>query len=307
METNIKTIKNVLDNAEQIFRGIERLEKGFRAISVAYDEHSDDKHSFKNIGHLQSNITYRLYSAREQYMIYIGGIKRAEQEILEMHKQNKEKGIQIGSQSYTEFINELNLSSYFDNILFNICSSFDYLSHIVSYVLYKNKDRTFDWDKLIKKLHSDDRFQKLEISNDLEKVNRSFVFKLQKYRSRLIHTTRDKHQLHYKIDDKMENCQLLLITSKTTINHLKSILVDKNSSETIDEYCLNYTISKIVYETLYNMEFLLDSMYNMIVVNSDWPNTLQIKKNFYIVNLNPKNGKSEPVSKKLWNEFKKIV
>ena len=171
----VKIVTDIRENANHIFNQVERLEKGFRAIAVGYNEHIDDENSFDNINILRDSIGYRLFAAREQYIIYTSGILKAEKEILEMVIQNKKNGITPGSQTFIEINNELNLSSYFDNIIFNLCSALDYQAHLVSYCLYKNKDRTFAWDKLVKKATADTKLKSLEIIKTMDDINRNVV------------------------------------------------------------------------------------------------------------------------------------
>lgn len=298
-------VQDVVGNAEVIFNRINLLEKGFRAVAVAYDEHIHDKESFKNINRLRDSIGYRLFATREQYMIFTVGIRRAESEISQMVLEMKDKNITPGSQTFVEQNNETQLSSYFDNIIFNLVSAFDYFGHLCSYCLYKRTERTYDWDKLVKKTKSDKKFQKLNITRTLDQVNRDVVQRLIDYRSRLIHRTRDRHKLIFQYDEVAVKARVNLITSSLATKSLKKLLFTNYKSKNSPLCSLNYTISQTIHSSLDSMELALDSLYEMILENSDWPHSAYAEpKDIFFFNKNSETNLGEPTSKKLWSAFK---
>lgn len=303
--THINVINNVQENSKYISHRLHRLEEGFRAVSKAYDEHIFDKNSFTNIVRLNDNISYRLFAALAQYNTFIRGLEIAETEILSTQQFAESSGITYGSQTFAERENEIKLSSYYDNIIFNLVSAFDYTAQLASYCLYKNADRTFDWDKLVKKLKTDQKMKNLQIAKVFDLVNKEFVQVLIDYRSRLIHRKRDKHRLTYKINKETNRCKVMIITSDLATKQLKNFLY-ANKRDYTNTFCsLNYTISVVLRNSLDKMEDVLDSLYKTILENSGWPHSAYNELSDTIfIHHNEETGMGEPVSKKMWRDFK---
>jgi hypothetical protein len=116
-----------------------RSELGFRAIAMMYDDHSSDQNSFDNIVKMKDNIQYWLFSASHQYLVFLRELEASEQYLMELQQENpRALHSFLFSNPYVEKV-EQELSSVFDNIVFQVASLFDYVAHVVCYITFRDK------------------------------------------------------------------------------------------------------------------------------------------------------------------------
>ena len=85
-------------------------------------------------------------------------------------------------------------SFYFDDIVFNIISLFDYLAALLSLIFTNNKSKRFKWNPLIKSFNSTDYGFPLTKGLLLEK-HKECINKLAAYRSGVYHETKDSSSI----------------------------------------------------------------------------------------------------------------
>jgi hypothetical protein len=284
-----------------------RAEAGFRAIALMYDDHSSDKNSYDNILVLKDNIKYRLFSATHQYLVFLKEMRGAEVYLQELYQQNPNylTAFPMGN-PYFEKI-EVELSSIFDNIIFQVSSMFDYLSHISCYILFKNKSKTFYWSKLAKAARGEDNeFANVEMKKIIDSIDRRFVGKLYDYRSRLLHNKRDQH--HFSGTTTLDNFQfhLTFVPSDLALKHFKIIFNDIPSDKSVT---LTFLASWLIKRTFVEIEQILDGLAIEIRKNSNFHKNLWHPKKgdnaLLFITANPNTRKIEPVSDNLWQEYKK--
>jgi hypothetical protein len=280
--SNIIDITKEFRNVElqEIHQEIERTELGLRAICIMYDEHSNDPNSRKNIFNQKSNIYYKLSSIRFQFKIFIEQIFKAEIYIKELEEKdpNKLKGFLMGN-PYFEKI-EVELSSVFDNIVFNSVSIFDYISHIICYVCKNNKQKTEYWSSLIKSAHGrNNEISDSQISVAIKHVEKNLVGKLNDYRSRLIHKKRDRHtfQSEVEIVNGELNHQICLAASKVLLSK-KYLGVIRNDFDEDEHISLTIVASWLIKNTMHQIEFLLEGLVFHIKDNSHYIENLNVRK-----------------------------
>jgi len=303
-------MKNTLDiiNREEDYKNLDkeawRTELGIRAISVMYDDHSSDKKSKENVFRLKENITYRLFSTCFQYKILLKELYVAEKTLSALDQKNPSQltGFLMGNPHFERI--EAELSSLFDNIIFQITSTFDYFSHFICYIVQTNKNDTTYWTKLAKISRNLARLNKsLLIHNTVNKLDNEIIGKLYDYRSRLIHNKRDKHEFSatHKLSDDVFRVNIL-----ASPELLKTFKFLKSENDIID-VTLAYAASKLIYKTFDIIEQLLDSLELEIKRVSNFNQNLRIpkeKSGFMLVSIDPKTKIVEPVSEGLWKQYK---
>ena len=281
-----------------------RTELGIRAITVMYDDHSSDKKSKENVFRLKDNITYRLFSTCYQYKVHLKELYASENTLSKLDQKNPNQitGFLMGNPHFEKI--EAELSSLFDNIIFQMTSIFDYFSHFICYIIQTNKTDTTYWTKLAR------------ISRNLVKVNKSLpihekinildneiIGKLYDYRSRLIHNKRDKHQFSatHKLADDIFRVNIL--ASPELLKTFKFF----NTENDIMDVTLAFAASKLIYKAFDIIEQLLDSLEVEIKSVSNLSQNLRIpkeKSGFMLVSIDPKTRIIEPASEGLWKQYK---
>lgn len=301
---NFLDIENREDDYKAIRSETIRAELGIRAIGLIYHDHSDDQKSFDNVFRLKDNIEYRLFSATHQYLVFLRELKNSENYLQELYKKNlsyiNPNTFPLGN-PYFEIV-ERELSSIFDSIVFHLSSVFDYLSHAICYMYFKNKEETYYWTRLTKKVRGD-LLGKYNLCNVLDEIDRRFVGRLYDYRSRLLHHRRDKHKFAGNI--KLHDLSFLLKISCSDISLKHFYIVSENNAS--EKITLTYLASWLLKRTFLEIENLLDAIKVDLEKESKFQQNLikpKDKRGFNIVSLNPETNSVEPMSKGIWNEYK---
>lgn len=282
-----------------------RAELGIRAIAIMYHEHSEDQNSYENIFKLKDNIEYRLFSSAHQYLILLQELRNAE---IYLEKIYKEDPLNISTQRFW-FSNpyfdksELEISSVFDSLIFQITSVYDYLSHALCYMYFKNKQDTVDWKKLANIVRGELK-GKYRFCEKLDMIDRSSFAKLNEYRSRLIHKNRDKHNFSGSLDLIKGKMNVFLFPSGYAIKTFKKL-----SQENPDKkFTLAYLASWLFKDCFQNIEDILSAVKEDLETNSRFyqnMGTPKFQKTLIIGSINSSNNSFEPVSKRLWEEYLK--
>ena len=281
-------------------------EAGIRAIWLMYDDHSTDKNSKENVFILKENMQYRLFATTHQYLLMIRELNLAELRLHEMHKQDPQmfNAFPLGNPHYDQI--EVELSSIFDNIIFNLSSVFDYLSHMICYISRTDKSKTLYWTKLAK-LCRDYKtdFEGQKVREIIDVVDRSFVGKLYDYRSRLLHNKRDKHQFTTTVsfsNQKSFEFDIKILSSNTSRQHFKVI------KELIGEKTptILFMSSYLIKKTFDVIEKVLTEIKDEIKSKSNFYNNLRNpkdKKGLMFAIADPKTNMAKPVSDVIWEEY----
>lgn len=306
----IQKIQDITDRQkdfDQINRVIESLEIGIRAISLMYDEHSDDKNSKENIFRLKDNIYYRLSSARLQYRLLLQEQIRAENDLLNLVRKDPQalSGF-FRTNPYFERI-EIELSSIFDGMTYHISSVLDYLSHIVCYICQRDKNKTFYWTRLAKAARGQgNEFNLLKIASVIDEVDRLFAAGLYDYRSRLIHHKRDKHFFMANRVSNNRNFDIKIFSSNEALSKFKLI---KNEYPDITYFTLPFLSSWLIMTSARQVDKLLEALtfeikknshYNVNLHNPKTPNELRL------MSYNSETKQMIPLSDTIWNEYKRV-
>lgn len=295
------------EDYQKIYSETFRAEKGIRAIGLIYHDHSDDKESFDNVFRLKSNIEYRLFSATNQYLIFLKELRAKEVYLQEIYKENPHyinpNTFPMGNVYFDKVESEL--SSVFDGIIFHISSVFDYLSHAICYMYFTNKEKTLYWTKLSKKVRGDLK-GKYEFCETLDNVDRRFVGKLYDYRSRLLHNKRDKHNFASSIELSDFDFELQITCSKESLNKFKLIKELMEFPE--QKITLTYLASWLIKRTFIEIENILDSIKIDLENNSNFQyniaNSSKAKTGLMFATINRDTHFAEPSSNGIWNEYK---
>lgn len=187
-----ETLKNVDDLAQSLRAGIE-------ALRMDFGFHVKGTFPGDKISDLEWNAGYRLFSSRfhfQQLFRHMAAIKQKHQYILE-----KQSNIPL-TDMHLE-IDKREISSIVDSIIFHLTSLFDYIASLASHIITKRTD-TPDWISFRDSAKNRSSIFKNENSFDIAQVitdaDNSFVFPLNKYRSKVIHEVSDVCNYHYSIN-----------------------------------------------------------------------------------------------------------
>lgn len=295
---------------DQIHEGVERTELGIRSVSIMYHEHSKDKLSYENIFRLKNNIYYRLSSAEMQYKIFLNELFRAEDYLLSLLKSDPKKfdGF-IGGNPFFERV-ERELSSIFDNIIFNITSVFDYLSHIASYICQANKNKTIYWTKLARSARNrSTEIGKSQLVHTIDYLDKILIGKLYDYRSRLIHNQRDQHRFsatHIFGREEMDFKVKILVSDSLLSKKYLKVVADENSIDG-NEITLTFVASWLFKKSFELIEVLLEALVNEIHSKSNfWQNLNSNQKgtNFMLGTVSKDTNTFVSVSEILYKQYK---
>jgi hypothetical protein len=186
------TLKNVDDLAKALRAGIE-------ALRMDFGFHIKGTFPRDKISDLEWNAGYRLFSSRFHFQLLFGLITTIKQK----HQLILEKQSKIPLTDIHLEIDKREISSIIDSIIFHLTSLFDYIASLSSHVITKKTD-TPDWLSFRDCAKNKSGIFKNETSFDIAKViteaDTSFVFPLNKYRSKVIHEVSDICNYHYSID-----------------------------------------------------------------------------------------------------------
>jgi hypothetical protein len=272
-----------------------------------YDDHSNDKNSYDNILKLKDNIQYRLFAASHQYLVFLRELTTGERYLKDLYQKKP------GELTNYLFTNphfdqlEVELSSLFDNIIFQLASMFDYISHIICYISFKNKSNTVYWTKLRKFARGKNNDLKdEELKSVIDKVDRRFVGRLYDYRSRLIHHHRDKHEFsgagHISLEKEME---LTIQLQPSTFSQRYFALINEETNG--KSFTLTYLASWLIKRTLFEIEEILNALEGHLKKESYFHQNVGHPKNdkkLNIVSIVKETNTIEPASEGLWRQYK---
>lgn len=287
---------------------IEKLELGLRAVSVMYDEHSADLNSKDNIFRLKDNIYYRLIAIQQHFKILLEEHYKGERYLQEITKDNpfKMDGFIIGNPHFEKL--EREISVVFDSIVFNLVSVFDYLSHIICYICQTNKQNTVYWTRLAKAARGQNNdIAKSKVQKAIDEADRNFICGLYDYRSRLIHEKRDEHHFSTLHEIMNNTHQIRIYMSKTAKSHFKKIDSDKSAG---NFYTLLYLAKWLITNSAETLTSLMSAVVDEISSNSNYYHNLRGHKGdtaLLLMNFDPISRIGSPLSKKQWEDFKKII
>ncbi len=303
MDESILDILDRKNDFNSINIKVELIEEGLRTICGMYDEHSDDKQSFKNIFRLKDNIYYRLSSASHQYKLLLEEHYRAENYLLKLSKEdpNKIYGFILGNPYFQKI--EVETSSIFDSIIFHLSSIFDYLSHTICYICKRNKSETVYWTKLVRSAQGkNNEICELKISEVLDGIHRKFVSGLYDYRSRLLHYERDSHK--FTAIKVQNNFEVRILSSKFATKHFKTIKVEY---ESYDNFTICFLSSWLIKTTLQNIDAILIALMYEIKSHSSYYLNLRNPKagSLMLMSYDQKTRSAVALSEKMWADYRK--
>jgi len=281
---------------------VKRVEFGIRAVSIMYDEHSDDQFAKDNIYRLKDNIFYRMQLILVQYRILIQEFYRNEHILNEFNKKKPGSLLLEGFNPHL-YSTTLDITSVFDSIIFQMVSVFDYFSHYISYVILKNKQNTLYWTKLAKASYGkDNEISKLQINEVIKSVDNKFVGRLYDYRSNLIHNKLDSPISIVSIPmGEKERVELKISISNELQKKFKSYFYDP----TIKNITVLYFTEFLIKETSTIIESILSGLVVEIKSQSHYDQNLTSGRKLMMGYANPDSKTYMRLSDKLWIDYLK--
>ena len=292
-------IKDRQQSLETLNKLIQRAEFGIRAVSIMYDEHSDDQFAKDNIYRLKDNIIYRLSLILVQYRILLQEFYKHEHCLNELNE--KEPGALLFNQHIPEIHHAtLDITSVFDGIIFQMVSVFDYFSHYISYVVLKNKQDTLYWTKLAKASYGKDNvISKLAIKEIIKTVDNKFVARLYDYRSNLIHNKIDKPIFVATIPTGKGKIILKTSISRNLQKKFKSYFDDLE----IKNITVVYFSDFLLRETSNTIETILGGLVSEIKSQSHYSQNLASRKKLMLGCIDSDNRTFMTLSDSMWRDY----
>lgn len=281
-----------------------RLEHGIRSICVMYDDHSSDKKSKENIFILKENVHYRVFSLVHHYLMFLRELNNAEGHLQELYQKEPRllNAFPISNPHFEQV--ELEISSVFDSIVFQLSSLFDYISHLICYICKTDKSKSLYWTKLALSAYGkNNEFTHLTIRKTITEIDSHFVGRLYDYRSRLLHKKKDQHIFKASVKLNDFNFDLKILASDTAIKYFKTI----RKEYPMERITLTFLTSWLIKKSFINIEKILDALREEILKKSNFHQNLQrpkSKNGIMFLSVDPKTNLAKPVSDDLWKQFK---
>ncbi len=203
---------------KRVNKNFQSISNNLIAIGMDYKYYMDSNFTDNKIYEFRDNILYRLRATRLHVNIAVSMLKSLDNELSDIFK--KENG-QLHMQRHFD-IRKSDISALFDSTVFHIISAFDYLSNLVAFLSLKNHKK-LKWNELSQSV----RDPKNELYNStfsklIDQLDRTFVGRLYKHRSYLIHTGKEGERNSLSIE---------LIKGKVKTKIIASNSFNKNFSE----------------------------------------------------------------------------
>ena len=305
MQGKIYDIENRQASYDKLREFSNWFELGIRAISVMYDEHSDDQLSKDNIFRLKDNIHYRIISAIHMYGLLLNEIGRAEQFCEKSENKKVTDRSTFSASMYLELF-EMEHSAIFDAVIFNIVSAIDYISHIICYICKKQKSETLYWTKLAKSVRDpNNELSKFKCAQSIDAADKRFIGKLYDYRSTLIHKKRERHSASMNHNLMSGKFQIKIMLTSTEMRDFKLIFEDHSKDH---KFTLPYLAEWIILKVGMFFKEIFTDLKIDITENSHYHDNIRGangKGDLVLMYVDPNTNIGYPFSKKLWEQFLK--
>lgn len=293
-------IKDRNQTFQEISRGIDTLNKAFRALNADYAYHLETIYGKDHrILKMHEDIDFRLFSSQFHLELLLRQHYYIEERISAEYKANPEKILrQIFPSNPIFDYCEKEITAIFESIVFHLASVYDYLSTIISFIC-NNKDESISkWSNLERACRQKDNLKEKEIAKIIVKEHNNFVNPLYKYRSGLIHDKTDLHPIEF---------DLKLDSGKSDVKFFINKNLTKNFSELrklakTNKITISFGSSWLIEKTIDSLIQILVGVKEEIEKVSTFPNHVANDDLLFFYK-NQQTGFMEPVSKRMWQEI----
>jgi hypothetical protein len=290
---------------QAISKRLEILNEGFRAIYADYSHHIEVTHGKEHdVLKLKENIDFRLFSSQFHLELLLRQHFAIEDRIEGIYKKDPRKVLNPVYPSHPLFDHcEIEVTSIFDSIVFHLASVYDYLSAIINFICKKKDISITKWSQLAR--HCRDKgniYSSKKIAAILISENDTFVDKLYKYRSRVIHEKSEINPITFSLKVASGKTDVKFITSES---FTKSFGILKSKAKTHD-LTISFTSEWLINTTIDSIINILIGLKNEMEEMSTFPNHISDTDMIFLYQ-DSKTGFAEPVSKPMWeNVFSQI-
>jgi hypothetical protein len=306
--SDTKKILLDIDDRQKTFqliaKGIELLNEGFRALYADYMHHIDVKTGKDEILKMKENIDFRLFSSQFHLELLLRQHFAIENRIQDIYQKDPSKVLNEVYPSHPLFDHcEREVTSIFDSIVFHLASVYDYLSAIVNFICNKKDKSITKWSQLTKSCRDKgNTYANKKIATIIVSENDTFVDKLYKYRSRVIHEKSDIHPISFSLKFASGKTDVKFITTESITKSFK-FLKEKASTHNVT---VSYTSDWLIHETVNSILKILFGLKEEMELMSTFPNHIGGSDLIMLYN-DPETGFAGPVSKPMWADLKNKI
>lgn len=145
---------------------------------------------------------------------------------------------------------------------------------------------------------------KLKIKETIDRVDKTFASRLYKYRSRLLHDKRDRHDFNLCVVVPFETLRVKILSSDSALKLFKGICEDYGGYE---NYTLNILSYWLIVTTLKKIDEILSALVVEIKNNSSYHKNLvtpKSTKSLVILSYDSNTHLATPQSEIMWYDYK---
>ena len=224
----------------KVNKNFQSISNNLIAIGMDYKYYMDSNFADNKIYEFRDNILYRLRATRLHVNIAVNMLKSLDNELSDIFK--KENG-QLHMNRHFE-IRKSDISALFDSTVFHIISAFDYLSNLVAFLSLKNHKK-LKWNELSQSV----RDPKNELYNStfsklIDQLDRTFVGRLYKHRSDLIHTGKEGEKNSLSIELMKGRVETKIIASDSFNKNFSELRKLSKENDLSISYILFWLLDK---------------------------------------------------------------
>lgn len=299
----IKLIQNKNKAFAEIKDLVEILQLGFTAVGMDYGYHIENTFGSKGkhkIYDLRDNVDYRLESSILHYEYLLRHLHKIEGEFIKNLEDGNFKGFFDKPPHIKRY--EKELSAFVDSIIFHLSSIFDYLTLLIIYTCYHQKDKRFKWIQLNRSCNDKSNiFSEKKISTLITKCHNEYVAKLNEYRTDLIHYKSDL--CSYLTTFKHENKPVKPIF-KSAENLRKKF---RKRIKSDDEFSIAYMADWLIKETIYISIELLLGIREEMESESKFHENIKKPGETFLVIFDPKTKTPKPLGTGYWEKLEEAL
>jgi len=190
-------------------------------------------------------------------IIYRSGSIRFHLDLLFLIKSSIEKRVSLDLSKFNDLPSIVqgteNTLQIFDDIIFHICSMFDYLGNLIGLLYYGEHKMRLKWNGLLDSIRDrNNKLSKTSIAPQCKQTNKELVDPLFNYRGRLIHYKKDKARGSQRISLNKEFANIdfnvgfpIMLKNSLKIKCLKDIKFGNQEEVNIHEIAIILSLDSI--------------------------------------------------------------
>lgn len=218
MKKPYKDIDDLNLKMNEIINDFQIIYNHMIAIGMDYKYYMNSSFKDDKIFEYRDDILYRLNATKLHVNILTNLLCSIDEELTSLYSQ--ENG---GLKIHFHFDNRIeDVSALFDSVIFHIISAFDYVSNLVVFITLKG-DKNLKWTNLARSVRGNGKLSKVNFTDLIDELDRTFVCQLYDHRSNLIHFRKNNSRFSLSINMLQNKVETKIISPSTFNRHFKEL------------------------------------------------------------------------------------